>query len=88
MVNSEPEPQCYKCKHFMQNSSCGSCVNQGIKQIQSILNEGQESPDTNKIDLIETLKYSCRIVVNDPNDFNVVNPLKCKYFFSNALNFR
>jgi NAD(P)H-nitrite reductase large subunit len=86
-MEQKKQPQCYNCKHYIKNSSCGSCVSQATKQLQSIL---QENPNENKHqenNWIDTFKYSCRVVVNDPNDFEVVNPFNCKYFFSNSLKF-
>lgn len=74
----------------MKNSSCGSCVSQGMNKIQEFLNKNTNEDGTLKNDTIDvdSLKYSCEIVVNDPNDFHVVDPLNCKYFFSNSFKFR
>lgn len=73
----------------MKNSSCGACISQGIKQIEEVLNKNTNEYESlnNSLD-IDSFKYSCEIVVNDPNDFNVVDPMNCKYFFLNTIKFR
>jgi len=66
---------CFKCKHFIENESCGSCISKTIKKMDNY-NE------------LEYFKYACKIVINDSSDFNNVNPLDCKYFFSKSIQLR
>ena len=86
MNENSMNPQCHRCHHYMKNSSCGSCVDEGAELVQNILN----STDFQDNKLLESeeinlLKYACKVVINSPEDFNVVNPLDCKYYLPNAL---
>ncbi|MHA1341583.1 MAG: hypothetical protein ACTSRZ_16745 [Promethearchaeota archaeon] len=94
-------PLCLKCKHYMGNDSCGACVEKGIHQIKKMTekveaaendkttkNNDIKSRNYNQYEEIEYYKYACKIVLNDPSDFNVVNPLDCKYYFPNSIKFR
>lgn len=92
---------CESCQHYMKNSSCGACVDMGMKKTEQLINDFKNSDDDvanagqteETIDInfglteIDRYKYACKVVANDPADFEVVNPYNCKYYFSNAIKF-
>ena len=80
------DPQCLRCHHYLKNSSCGSCTDAGAELVHNILNSSDIQD--NKIlepEEINRWKYSCKVVINNLEDFDVVNPMKCKYYLPNAL---
>ena len=85
---------CSKCAHNLKLNSCGSCSATAIKMVHNIQESIQEDDPTkgnsgpsHERPLIEEHKYSCKIVANDPEEFNSVDPEDCKYFMNKALNF-
>jgi len=85
---TENKPQCPSCKHYIANSSCGPCADQGPQVIESIAKELGVEARQSKEDEIFALKSSCKILSRYPEDFNVVNPFDCKYYMSALLSFR
>ena len=85
---TENKPQCSSCKHYMANSSCGPCADQGSDTIESIAQELGVDAQQSEEDEIFVLKSSCKILSRYPEDFNVVNPYDCKYYMSASLSFR
>ncbi len=85
---TENKPQCTKCKHYMANSSCGPCADQGSQMIESIEKELGVDAQQSEEDELFALKSSCKILSRYPEDFNVVNPFNCKYYMSASLSFR
>ena len=85
---SEKKPQCTSCKHSMENSSCGPCVDQGSQIIENITNELGIDAQVTEEDELKALKLSCKILSRYPEDFEVVNPYNCKYYMSAHFGFR
>lgn len=85
---SEKKPQCISCKHYIENSSCGPCADQGSQMIENIAKElGVETQQTEE-DELNALKLSCKILSRYPEDFEVVDPFNCKYYMSAHFGFR
>lgn len=87
LTEKEKNPQCFSCKYYLKNKSCGPCATQGSNLIKNIANELGLKPDFNENEDINALKYLCKVLVNNPEDFNIVNPYDCKYFLNKALRF-
>jgi len=71
---TEAKIQCVNCQHNLEQSSCGKCVDNAANSL------GIQTKWDSRID---QHKYLCKIVVNNPKDFDQVNPLKCPYYFPN-----
>ena len=83
---SEKKPQCLTCRHNLNVSSCSPCANKGSKIFEQIsLELGEELRYTE--DDVDNLKYSCKILMNSSEDFDIINPYNCKYYLSSALKF-
>ena len=83
---SEKKPQCLTCRHNLKITSCSPCANKGSKIIEEITSELEdELPITE--DKIDTLKYSCKILMNSSEDFDTIDPYNCEYYLSSALKF-
>ena len=82
------KPQCISCKHSMENSSCGPCADQGSQMIENIAKELGVDAHITEEDELKALKLSCKILSRYPEDFEVVNPFKCKYYMSAHFSFR
>ena len=79
------EPQCLKCCHNIKNTACGSCGDEELIN-KNVINASVKSADKLlKTEDLEFFKYSCKVVMNSPEDFNVVDPLKCRYFLPSVL---
>lgn len=86
MQRNISEPQCLKCSHYLKNTSCGSCIDEGAELVKNIMNpNGNSSDKLFEMEDLNFLKYSCKVVMNSPEDFNVVDPLKCRYFLPSVL---
>ncbi|MBN1801799.1 MAG: hypothetical protein JW891_09855 [Candidatus Lokiarchaeota archaeon] len=84
---SEKSVKCLTCKHYAKNSSCSPCMDQGTRIIHAIdLSISAEivRPDEEQ----NTYKYSCKIIMRYPEDFNNVDPYDCKYYLPSCLGFR
>lgn len=76
---SRDDIQCFSCSHYIKNSSCGACGDSTedlIKSISLALEEDINEPQKDEIHA----KYSCKIVQKYPEEFEKLNPLKCKYY--------
>ena len=65
-----------KWRYNVANNSCGSCI-ESNKQILSNLTQSRE----------ESYKYSCKIIMKNPEEFEKIDPHECKYFLNKALGF-
>lgn len=81
------EPQCFNCLHKTQKSGCGTCASENLERVKKVLSNGTSMNDSVNQDLV-LLKYTCKVVMQDPSDFDVVNPLDCKYFMPNIFKIR
>jgi hypothetical protein len=71
--------QCFSCSHYIKNSSCGACSDTSENLIQSITDTLENEITESQKDEIK-VKYSCKIIQKYPDEFEKVNPLKCKYY--------
>jgi hypothetical protein len=58
----------------------------GAELVQNIMNPSDFQD--NKIlepEEMNLWKYSCKVVINNPEDFDIVNPMKCRYYLPSAL---
>ena len=86
MQHKISEPQCLKCSHYIKNTSCGSCADEGAELVKNIFNaSGNPADKLFESEDLNLLKYSCKVVMNSPEDFNVVDPLGCRYYLPSAL---
>ena len=91
-ISAKTKAKCEKCKHYMKNTGCSGCVTAGVNKVKDILSMGKsdvsiELEPTEK-EIEESFKYSCRVVINSPADFEIVQPFgKCKFFLHTALSF-
>ena len=85
---TEKKPQCTSCKHSMGNSSCGPCADQGSQMIEKISKELGINAQLTEEDELKAFKLSCKILSRYPEDFEIVNPFKCKYYMSAHFSFR
>lgn len=83
----ESKQQCDTCKHNAQISSCGPCIDKGSQMISKIaIDLGAEI--SNPEDTTNKYKYSCKIIMKYPEDFNEIDPYNCKYYLNSCLGFR
>lgn len=80
----EKKPQCVKCKHFMRNSSCGSCAIINQNTIEKISQNLDIELIANELD---SYKQSCKIIMRYPEEFANINVFKCKYYMPSAFCF-
>ena len=86
MQSKFSEPQCLKCSHYIKNTSCGSCADEGAEIVKNIFNASGNSTDNLfESEDLNLLKYSCKVVMNSSEDFNVVDPLECRYYLPSVL---
>ena len=77
------KPKCITCKHSTKSNSCGPCSTKNTKLLDNISNTlGVEIPESEKIN---ELKHSCKILLKYPEDFDTINPYKCKYYMPSYL---
>ena len=83
----EIKPQCLTCRHNMKLSSCAPCTDKGAQIIENLALDFEKDISSTEEQKIITLKYSCKILMNNPEDFKSVDPYNCKYFLSSAFKF-
>ncbi|MFX1238891.1 MAG: hypothetical protein ACFFAS_07620 [Promethearchaeota archaeon] len=84
---SDKKAQCPNCKHYAKTSSCGPCVEQGANTIKNIdLSLGTEI--SNPEEETNAYKYSCKIIMRYPEDFNELDPCNCEYYLPSFFGFR
>ncbi|MFO8018019.1 MAG: hypothetical protein R6U96_05245 [Promethearchaeia archaeon] len=76
MSKKNQQVLCKKCKHNLENQSCGSCV-RSTKRVVGNLSLNKE----------ESYKNSCKVLMNNPDEFEEIDPCECKYFLHKALGF-
>lgn len=81
MENSKP-PMCSTCAHNVKLSSCGACADKGSSMVQKLT--AATGVDIT-IDEVEALKYTCKVIMNSPEDFSKVDPRECQYYFPKGL---
>lgn len=81
------KPQCFICRHNLKNTSCSPCMDKGSKFIENIASDLDIELLSTEEENINSLKCSCKILMKYPEDFNIINPYKCKYYISSALKF-
>jgi len=82
------KPQCPSCKHNIKTTSCGSCVSKGSELVENIMKELEldiENPASE--DPYSSYKNMCQIIMRYPEEYESVNPIKCKFYISSALRF-
>ena len=83
----EKKPQCLNCGHNMKLSSCAPCTDKGAQIIKNIALDFEMDLSSTEEEKINTLKQSCKILMNNHEDFNLVDPYNCKYYLSSAFKF-
>ena len=83
----EKKPQCLTCSHNMKLSSCAPCTDKGAQIIENLTLDFETDLSSTEEEKINTLKYSCKILMNNHEDFNSVDPFNCKYYLSSAFKF-
>ncbi|MBY9006477.1 MAG: hypothetical protein KGD63_06935 [Candidatus Lokiarchaeota archaeon] len=77
---NKAKPKCFTCKHNLTNSSNGPCASKGVNILNKISNSlGIEISDPNEE--INELKHFCKIIKKYPEDYDILNPYKCIYYF-------
>ncbi|MGV9171889.1 MAG: hypothetical protein ACOC44_17580 [Promethearchaeia archaeon] len=67
---------CIKCKHNLENQSCASCIESTKHVVENLT-----------LDKGESYKYSCKVLMNNPEEFEEIDPYECKYFLNKSLGF-
>lgn len=62
---------CITCHHNMELSNCSTCIDKTQQLIGTKFKEKT----------VDQYKYMCKIVINDPKEFERVNPIRCPYYF-------
>ncbi len=85
-VNAEKKALCPKCRHNVSNSG-GACATTGLKMIENIA-EALEIDDLTLDNApIDLLKQTCKVLKQNPEDYDTIDPFNCKYYMSAALKF-
>ncbi len=72
------KPKCFTCKHSIKSNSSGPCSNKSTKILDDLSDFlGVEISESEKIN---ELKHSCKILLKYPEDFDLFNPYRCKYY--------
>ena len=83
---TEKKLQCLTCRHNLKIRSCGPCANKRSMIIEdaksAFVDEFQSSREKTDI-----LKQTCKILMNTTENFDDIDPYKCKYYLSSALKF-
>ena len=86
-MDKAKEPQCINCQQNLKKKSCGACVGSAMDTINNaridIVPVKAELQITTEELKISQLKSQCRVVLNDPSDYDVVDPFNCKYYMPN-----
>ena len=81
----EKKLQCTTCRHNIKTTSCGSCADKGSQMVENIAKELGVEVNSSEED---TFRQNCKIVMQYPEDYDAVDPYKCKYYMSSFYSFR
>ena len=81
----EKKPQCLTCSHNMKLSSCAPCTDKGAQIIENLALDFETDLSSTEEEKINTLKYSCKILMNNHEDFNSVDPFNSALRLSIAV---
>lgn len=87
LMISVKKPLCLNCRHNLKISSCAPCANKGAKLTENITLDIETKLSSIEEIEFDSLKYSCKILMNNPEDFKSVDPYNCRYFLSSAFKF-
>lgn len=84
---TEKKAKCLTCRHNITIASCGSCVTKGADMVDNIAKELGVELKNKEDDDVATLKQTCKIVIQYPEEYDAVDPYNCKYYMHSAFRF-
>lgn len=79
MAENTKKIQCTRCRHYLAASSCGACANKKIESLKSNTTFGLSD--------LDGIKMKCKVIMNDMEEFDKIDPFNCKYFLSKEVRF-
>lgn len=79
MSENEKKPQCPTCRHYLALSSCGACANRKV--------EALKSNTAINLDDLDEMKLKCKVIVNDPEEYDKIDPFNCRYYMNKEVRF-
>jgi hypothetical protein len=84
---TDKKAKCYTCKHNIKKSSCGTCADKGTEMITNIAKELDIDLNHEQNNEVKNLKSSCKIILEYPDEYEEINPFKCKFYLPSVYNF-